>query len=152
MLSPLYGEGRNLSSEAPKDIPLPEDDAEAWEIILNAIHYRMEAIDDPLDPALVLRVAIATDKYGFVQSLKLAIRDRLKCDTFADAKKLWQLAIASCWFCNEEGFEKSTQALLYRYGGSYVKLGEMDMMPPDVVGQFAGKPYSLSQALDLLPT
>ncbi len=40
---------------------------------------------------------------------------------------------------HDKGFENSTLALLYRYGGPYVKLGEVDRMPPDVVGQFAGK-------------
>lgn len=139
MLGPSYSEGANLSSAAPKDIPLPDDDAEALEIIFNVIHCRTEAIDDPLDPSLVLRVAIMADKYDFTQALKFAARDWLKCDAVRDAKHLWRLAIASSWLRNNKGFENTTLALLRRYGGSFVKLGEVDRMPPDVVGQFAGK-------------
>jgi len=66
ILGPSYSEGANLSSLAPKDIPLPNDDAKALEIIFNVIHYRMEAMDDPLDPSVVLRVAITADKYNFI--------------------------------------------------------------------------------------
>jgi len=75
MLGPHYDEGRNLPSESPKDVPLPQDDPEVLEIIFNAIHYRMEAIDDPLDPAVVLRVTIIADKYDFMEAFKLASRD-----------------------------------------------------------------------------
>jgi len=58
MLGPHYSEGRNLSLESPENIPLPDDDLKALEITFNAIYYCMEAIDDPLDPALLLRMAI----------------------------------------------------------------------------------------------
>ena len=92
MLGRSYSEGAKLSSIAPKDIPLPDDDAKALEIIFNVIHYRMEAIDDPLDPSVVL--------------------------------------------C--------------RYGGSYVKLGEVDRMSPGVVGQYAGKSSLFTSTLWLV--
>ncbi len=88
MLGRSYSEGAKLSSIAPKDIPLPDDDAKALEIIFNVIHYRMDAIDDPLDPSVVLRVAIMADKYDFIQALKLTARDWLKCDAVRDAENL----------------------------------------------------------------
>jgi len=138
MLGPSYSEGANLSSAAPKDISLPEDDAAALEIIFNVIHCRTDAIDDPLDPSLVLRVAIMADKYDFIEALKYAARDWMKCDAVRDAENLWRLAIASCWLRDDRGFENNTLALLCQYGGSYVNLGEVDRTPPDVVDQLAG--------------
>ncbi|KAK3937431.1 hypothetical protein QBC46DRAFT_392642 [Diplogelasinospora grovesii] len=128
----FFQEGGARSPEAPKNVALPEDDAEALEIILNVLHYRADEVDDPLAPASVLRVAIATDKYDLTPSLKLVIRDWLKCDGVTDATELWQLAIAACWLGNDIAFEAITRSLLQRYGGSFIKLGETDRMPPDV--------------------
>jgi|SRR3569833_1008316 len=149
MLGPSYSEGANLSPVAPKDVSLPEDDAGALEFIFNVIHYRMDAIDDPPDPSLVLRVAMMADKYDFIQALKLASRDWLKCDAVNDAEELWRLVMAACWLRNEKAFENSTQALLCCYGGSYLELGDLDRMPPHLVGQFAGKP-SISASAPLV--
>lgn len=139
LLGPSFIEGRNISSEHPPDISLPEDDAVALQIIFSILHYRMEAIDDPLDPTIVLRVAIMADKYDLIQSLDFAIREWLRCDTVRDPKQLWQLAVASRWFSNKKGFEDSTRTLLLHYGGSYIGLCETDMMPPDMATRFPGK-------------
>ena len=110
--------------------------ADYW--VHGLIHCRTEAVDDPLEPSLVLRVAIMADKYDFIEALKYAARDWLKCDAVKDGENLWRLAIASCWLRNDRGSKNTTLALLCQYGGSYVNLGEVDRMPPDVVGQLAG--------------
>ncbi|GAB1315512.1 hypothetical protein MFIFM68171_05722 [Madurella fahalii] len=111
MLGPHYTEGWDLSSESPKDIFLPEDDPEALRIIFNTIHYRLNTVDDPLDPPLVLRIAIMADKYDFIQALKLVSRDWLRCENVVDAKKLWQLTMASGWLKSEKCFEENTLTL-----------------------------------------
>jgi hypothetical protein len=89
------------------------------------------------------------DKYDFIQALKLVSRDWLRCENVVDGKKLWELAMASAWLKNEGCFEESTKALLYHHAGSYVGLGETEMMPLDIVGRFEVRNKS---GADALPT
>ena len=80
LLGPHYNEGGNLSSGAPKDIPLPEDDAVALEIIFNALHYRVEAIQDllsyfvwqsrPINTNCALSIVEGNSNDGTVEILK----------------------------------------------------------------------------------
>ncbi|KAK3377478.1 hypothetical protein B0H63DRAFT_451356 [Podospora didyma] len=98
-------------------------------IIFNVIHYRLDDIDDPLDPDIVLRVAVASDKYDLTSSLKHCVKSWLDCAKISDPHKICQLAIAPAWFQNEKGFRYATLALLLSHGRRYLGLGHMDKMP-----------------------
>jgi len=58
ILSPYYFKGRNFSLKSLKNIPLPNDNLKALETTFNAIYYYIEAINNLLNPALLLRVVI----------------------------------------------------------------------------------------------
>ncbi|KAK0734935.1 hypothetical protein B0T26DRAFT_798644 [Lasiosphaeria miniovina] len=126
-----------------KTISLPDEDGEeALVIVLNAVHYRADKIDDPLPPDMILRVAIVSEKYGFTQPLKLCARDWLKCDNVHDVHKLCQLAIASILFQDEKSFSDTTLKLLRSYAGSYWRLAaevkESLKRTPETAFRFAG--------------
>jgi BTB/POZ domain len=58
MLGPKFSEGQRLDENESTEIDMPEDDAEAMEIMLNVIHGRNNAVHDGLDASQILRVAI----------------------------------------------------------------------------------------------
>ena len=144
MLSPNFNEGQKLASARWDEtilVELPEDDAEALEVVFNVIHYRLDRVPDPLSPDLILRAAIAGDKYDFLMPLKMCCRQwiqpsRFSCEDAEGAAKVWQLAIAAAWLDHEQCFQEATRALLLGYGGSYLSLGEMDRMPSAMVNRF----------------
>lgn len=140
LLGPNFAEGQNLSSESPKDIPVHENDPTFLEIILNVIHFRTDAVPDPPDPALVLELAIATDKYDFIRALKLTFQSWLRCDRASDTKGWWRLAIASAWVKDDLAFKALTRELVYRYEGAFDDLGEVNKMPPNFASRFLGEP------------
>ncbi|KAB5514896.1 hypothetical protein GE09DRAFT_1264300, partial [Coniochaeta sp. 2T2.1] len=74
MLGPSFREGQQLATNGSTEIPLPEDDADAMEIILNVIHCRNDEVKKILSPGELLRVAIACEKYDCFVPLEFAIQ------------------------------------------------------------------------------
>jgi hypothetical protein len=91
MLGPNFEEGQQLAKTGSAEIALPEDDAEALEIISNVIHGRNDKVRDTLSPSELLQVAIASDKYDCLVSLAFAIRIWLSRKDARDPKELWAL-------------------------------------------------------------
>lgn len=63
MLGANFKEGHQLMQQDESDILLPEDDAEALEIIFTTVHGRNDRVPRRLSPELLLRIATAGDKY-----------------------------------------------------------------------------------------
>jgi hypothetical protein len=76
-LDPAFLEGRTNDTGHPKEIALPEDDADAMGIVFNIIHGNPDRVADPLDVNMILRVSIMADKYDCVSSLKYSIESWL---------------------------------------------------------------------------
>jgi hypothetical protein len=63
MFGPHFSEGQNLGdiSRGPKEVHMPEDNADAIEIICSLMHFR--GVPEEIEPDLMLQVAVATDKF-----------------------------------------------------------------------------------------
>jgi len=72
LFGPKFAEGQNLSSSDPKEVPMPDDDARAVEMICNIIHLRNDAVPLSLAPEEVFEVAAAADKFDCASAVKLA--------------------------------------------------------------------------------
>ncbi|KAL2192952.1 hypothetical protein P885DRAFT_64422 [Corynascus similis CBS 632.67] len=120
MLRPNFEEGQQLAKTGSAEIALPEDDAEAMEIILNVIHGRNDQVRDTLSPNELLQVAITSDKYDCCAPLTFAIRIWLRRKGISNPEELWASALVACLFREEEAFAETTSALVFNYAGSYV--------------------------------
>ncbi|KAK4541187.1 hypothetical protein LTR36_008261 [Oleoguttula mirabilis] len=92
MLGPNFAEGhalRNNTTTVPKMIPLPEDDAEAMKILCLILHLQNTKVRTNIDLNLLLRFAIAVDKYGYTSAVKYA------ASTFLRATKEEFLALVA---------------------------------------------------------
>ncbi len=72
MLGPHFREGTAASGTQPKEILLPEDDAEAMTVLCQVIHHKYHDIPYCLKPQAVLEAARAADKYDCLALLKHA--------------------------------------------------------------------------------
>ena len=70
MFGSQFAEGQRLNSTYPKDVPLPEDDADAMVTICSVLHYRYELIKDHLNIDTIYDIAVCADKYEFTGALK----------------------------------------------------------------------------------
>ena len=140
MLRPNFKEGHELAETGSVEIALPEDDAEAIEIIFNVIHGRNDKVRQTLSPDEILQVAIASDKYDCFVSLAFAIRVWLSRKGVSDPEELWVLAMAACLFREQEAFAEATAALVFNHVGSYVDLARKHeaVMDPIVLLNTAG--------------
>lgn len=64
MFGPLFQEGQQLDVNQPKSVPLPDDDADAMEILCRIIHLQNDSVTDDMDEDEVLAVAKLVDKYS----------------------------------------------------------------------------------------
>jgi hypothetical protein len=63
MLKNQYKEGRMLASKGTVDIALPDDDPDAFVVLLNIIHGRPKKVPRQIDLALMTKISILVDKY-----------------------------------------------------------------------------------------
>lgn len=127
MFSPHYSEGQNLGdiSSGLKEVPMPEDDADAMEIICSLIHFR--SVPEEIDASLMLQIAVAADKFdcGIVlQHASIVWADRTKSKGLVE---LAQLMAASYLLDNSKAFSKVTLAMVFLHRDSYLALAEQDV-------------------------
>ncbi|UKZ78405.1 hypothetical protein TrVFT333_006145 [Trichoderma virens FT-333] len=123
MLGPNWSEGKNLSRESPKEIPLIEDDAHALYAICCVIHHRNDLVPVTFSPREVLQIAIEADKYDLQVALFYARSQWLqnKKNT-TDPIDLAYLMAAAFLFDDMDMFIKHGLALILQYGGSFINL------------------------------
>lgn len=81
MLGPEWKEGdnlRGLSSQA--EIPLPEDDPLAVQLLCAVIHHQTDTIPRELPSHIILNIAVTADKYDCTRALKYASESWLRSD------------------------------------------------------------------------
>lgn len=98
MFKPQFKEGiqSHSSSNGPSKIPLPEDDAKAFTLLCNVIHYRVEEIPGKPDIPCIENLAIICNKYGCIRALAhsgaLWLRALSKDAPYKDLSKLLLVA------------------------------------------------------------
>lgn len=126
MFGPHFKEGQGLGGAYPKEIPLPEDSADALELICCVIHSRNDAVPYSLSPSEVLQVAIAADKYDCTVGLKFAGESWLIHNDIENTVELGRLMAAAYIFDSAHAFWKITLELIFRHEGSYLQLIDED--------------------------
>jgi hypothetical protein len=69
MLSNTFSEGRTLRSTGKLELPLPDDDHVAFEILLKIIHGRLRSVPLQVNLLLLSRIAIMVDKYELLEGV-----------------------------------------------------------------------------------
>ncbi|CAD6447383.1 3515e734-4505-45d6-ba75-2626f65c932a [Sclerotinia trifoliorum] len=122
MFGPHWQEGRDLlNHEGPMELSLPEDNSAALEIIFTIIHHQNNKVFRAIPARRVLDVAITTDKYDFINAMKLASEALLRTKK-RGADDLMFLAAAAYLFQNAQAFKKITKALILKYPAPYLNL------------------------------
>jgi hypothetical protein len=122
MFGPDWKEGDNmLERDGPVELPLPEDNAAAMELICAIIHHRNEGIRHTLPARDVLGIAVTADKYDCVDALKFASQTWL-CPSEHEASDLMLLTAAAYLFRNALAFKVITKAMILTHSGPYIAL------------------------------
>lgn len=122
MFGPHFSEGQDISKEVPKEILMPEDDADAMKIICAVIHLRNNAASDKITPDEVLTVAVTADKYNCIDPLKNASGHWLKPVDSASLEDLNHLMAAAYLFDDAQAFDGITRAMILHHTDSYIAL------------------------------
>ncbi|CVL08701.1 uncharacterized protein FMAN_06860 [Fusarium mangiferae] len=122
MLGPNWREGHDMRyHNGPFELPLPEDNATAMEIICSVIHFQNDKIPQILPASDVLAVAIAADKYDCMNALQFASKAWLR-ELKVKPEDLMLLAAAAYLFGDAKAFREITAALVLNHQGSYLSL------------------------------
>ncbi|KAF2801904.1 uncharacterized protein BDZ99DRAFT_504179 [Mytilinidion resinicola] len=127
MFGPHFAEGQDLHGDSPKGIPMPDDDANALEILLNIFHLRNDDVPETLGPTEVLDVAVAADKFDCIVAIKHAIRLWLNPGEFQDIVELGHLMAAAYRLDNARAFSEITLAMILLHKDSYLPLADEDI-------------------------
>jgi hypothetical protein len=72
LFGPDFSEGQNITRDCPKEIILPEDNADTLKIICSVIHLWNSAVPGFPTPGEAFPVAITADKYDCIDAFKYA--------------------------------------------------------------------------------
>jgi hypothetical protein len=125
LLGPDWMEGNKmLDRDGPVEILLPEDDADALNLLCAILHHQNKDISQTLSAGDVLGVAVMADKYDCLDALKFASGHWLRPGSPVTTKAgdLILLMAAAYLFQNTRVFKEITRALVLNYGGSYLDL------------------------------
>lgn len=124
MFGPDWSEGQGLASQSPPEIPLEEDDASAFRIILCVLHHHNAEVPDSegLSPTEVLNIAVAADKYDLAVALKFAATEWLKPKKGLDLMDMGRLMTAALLLQDARMFAEQAMDLVLQWSGSYMAL------------------------------
>jgi hypothetical protein len=129
MLSPPWAESQHLSSDCPREIPLPEDDPEAMRQICYVIHHRNNEVSENWSPEQVLQVAILAEKYDMNVALKYSSAHWLASNNQelgddAEMLDIGRLLASAYLFGNSDMFATLSLRLMLDFKGtrSYLEL------------------------------
>lgn len=122
MLGPNWKEGHSMLNQAgPVEISLPEDNADALEVICAVIHHQNNKVSQTLSACDILGVAVTADKYDCIDALRFASGNWLRPGK-SEAGDLMLLAATAYLFRNAQAFKEITKALIFDYSGPYLAL------------------------------
>ena len=128
MLSPTYSEGQDLDESCPKDVALPEDDANAFELVCNVIHHRNRYLPNVVNPEEVEQIAVLSEKYDCIEAMRFAAKAWLSPQLQHTIVDLEHLMVAAYLFGEAEKFSLVTQALVLQHTSSFRLLRNTDMI------------------------
>ncbi|KAK5676158.1 hypothetical protein LTS10_011450 [Elasticomyces elasticus] len=117
MLSVRFREGNELALNSRIDIPLPDDDGEAMNILYNILHHRNKVVlEQTLQTGMFVKVGILSDKYDCTE----AIMPTAKCwllpsNRIATLTSRRDLMTAAYYFHNDEAFATYGICLIYGF-------------------------------------
>ncbi|KAK5951141.1 hypothetical protein OHC33_007894 [Knufia fluminis] len=115
MFGPVFQEGQGLDVNNPKSIPLPEDDAEAMEVLCRIIHLHNDSVSMTMSAEKVLSIARLVDKYALHRTVYLAATYWLDPTSTTDIKALGQLLVAADLMDHHRGFRNITENMVTRH-------------------------------------
>lgn len=122
LLGPNFREGQDIGKGIPKEILLPEENAQSLEIIFNVLHLRNEAVPKSLSPISILEIAIAADKFDCTVAMQHVSTIWLSPKKVTDAQELGRLMTAAYVFDNAEAFSDVTRWIIMHHQNSYLAL------------------------------
>jgi len=131
MFGPHFSEGQNLPGNSPKEVSMPDDNADALTIICRILHLRNDSIPDSLTSSEILQIAIAADKFDCAMRLKFHVAQWLNPGNMQDILELGRLSVASYILDNAWAFGQLTLAMIVRSKDSYIPLADEfgDLIP-----------------------
>ncbi|KAF2495477.1 hypothetical protein BU16DRAFT_390775 [Lophium mytilinum] len=129
MFGPHFSEGQDLRVARPKEVPMPEDDANVLEILCNIIHHRNDAVPETLSGTEVFDVAVAADKFDCVVAIKHASTLWLNPREIQDVIELGHLMATAYILDNAQAFSEITLAMMLRHKESYLPLADEELVP-----------------------
>ncbi|KAF2000416.1 hypothetical protein P154DRAFT_492065 [Amniculicola lignicola CBS 123094] len=127
MFGPHFSEGQDLTTSSPKEIPMPEDDANVLEIICNIIHLRNDDVPEAVSPTKALGLAVAADKFECVVAVKHASTLWLKPREVQDITELGRLVAAAYILDSTRAFSDITLCMVLHHKDSYLSLAGEDL-------------------------
>jgi hypothetical protein len=124
MFGPHFREGQDLHGNSPKEISMPDDNADALTIICRILHLCNDSIPASQTPSEVLQIAIAADKFDCVMRLKFHTAKWLNLGNTQDILELGRLSVASYILNNACAFAQLTFAMISRSRDSYIPLAD----------------------------
>jgi hypothetical protein len=125
MFGPFYSEGqRSDLISSKKEIPLPEDDADAMRIMCAVIHHRNDLIPGEMSSSDVLRLSVVADKYDCKIALKHATRHWLDHRNVVSLKEQMELMTAAYLLDHAQAFSAITYTMMMEHAGSYLPFAQ----------------------------
>lgn len=121
----MLGPYQQPEGGGPREIALPEDDAEAIKIIFNIVHVRNHEVPTLWLPDTLLEVALAADKYDVMSCCKWACVASTNSGTSSsleelDLQSLFKIMSAAYLLDNAEGFRNVTAAMVLNHTASFL--------------------------------
>jgi hypothetical protein len=134
MFGSHFAEGKDLKSDDPKEILMPDDNANALEVICNIIHLRNDAVPESLSPNDIFQIAIAADKFDCIVALKHVSTIWLNPKGIQGISELGYLMVAAYILDNARAFSDITLSMMLHHTDSYLPLadeviGLIDFLP-----------------------
>ena len=123
ILKSSFREGLSHYPTSAVSIPLPDDDAEAFIVLCNTIHFRTNDVPEKLTLMCLVNLAIICDKYNCTSALApwSAMWLQAKIDSL-DAKDLHKLLFAAYILDNPDVFSRISWEILFIQIGPFVNL------------------------------
>ncbi|KAL8824013.1 MAG: hypothetical protein Q9191_005363 [Dirinaria sp. TL-2023a] len=117
IISPPFLEGQAYSSENPRKIDLPEDDANAMTWLCHGLHCVNLSTDDNVPIELLEQLALLVDKYDCASSIAAWTQIWLRQWgelVYVDAERYWDLMSIALAFDDHSAFHQFSRLVIYR--------------------------------------
>jgi hypothetical protein len=133
------GLGSSSSSGAPRRIPLPDEDVEAFTLLCNVIHFRMNLVPRKPTVTCLENLAVICDKWDFTSAIaassELWLQNWIKS---ADDPDLTKLLFAAYVLDAPHAFSRISWKILVAQVGPFVNLqglAEHELVPYSLLGK-----------------